>query len=78
MARNNRVLRYGKKRTFKLRQDDDAHLVEMAKEKNMKTGKLVRKIVERSLRRRYAKDNQAKRDAKTDRYKRAQEEFLTK
>lgn len=77
MARTNRPLRYGRKRSFKLREEDDAELEALAKEKNMKYGKLVRKILERSLRRRQGKDNVTKKEEKSKRYKRAQEEFLT-
>lgn len=49
-------MRYGKTRGVRLRERDERELVRIAERKNMRPTKLMRQILERSLRKRRAKN----------------------
>lgn len=70
MPRNRRKLKYGVARGIRLRKSYDDKLVDIAKRHHMFPSELVRIIIERSLRRRLAKDVMAKLQEKQDRYNR--------
>lgn len=68
MPRNRRKLKYGVARGIRLRKSYDDKLVDIAKQHHMFPGALARLILERSLRRRLAKDVMAELQEKKDRY----------
>lgn len=55
MGRNNKPLRYGKTRGIRLRERDEKELIRIAQRKGVKPTKLIRQILERSLRKRRAR-----------------------